>query len=120
MKALLSIKPEFVEKIIKGEKKFEYRRKIFKREVESVIIYASSPTKVVIGEFLIEDIIEKDLNLLWSITCKYSGIEEEFFWFYFKGVEKGYALKIGELKLYDEPFNIEKFGVKPPQSFVYI
>lgn len=31
MKVLLSIKPEFVEKIFAGEKKFEYRRTIFKK-----------------------------------------------------------------------------------------
>ena len=30
MKVLLSIKPEFVEKIFSGEKRFEYRKNIFK------------------------------------------------------------------------------------------
>lgn len=43
MRVLLSIKPEFVKKIISGEKKYEFRRKIFKRDVKIVIIYASYP-----------------------------------------------------------------------------
>lgn len=120
MKVLLSIKPEFVEKIITGEKKFEFRRKIFKKDVESVIIYTSSPWQVVVGEFLIDDIIESELNLLWEITHKYSGIEEDFFWEYFKGKKCGYAIKIGELKLYDSYRKIDKFGVTPPQSYIYV
>jgi len=120
MKVLLSIKPEFVEKIINGEKKFEFRRKIFKQEVDIVVIYASSPLKLVVGEFVIEDIIKKDLDLLWKITNKYAGINEDYFWQYFKGVEFGYALKIGKLNLYENPIKIERFGLKPPQSYLYL
>jgi len=120
MKVLLSIKPEFIQKIITGEKKFEYRRRIFKKDVESVIIYASSPWKVVIGEFLIDEIIEKELNILWQETHKYSGIDKDFFCRYFDGVKIGYAIKIGKLCLYEKPIRIEKLGKKPPQSFLYI
>lgn len=121
MKVLLSIKPEFVEKIIKGEKKFEFRRRIFSRKVESVVIYATSPWKVVIGEFSVEEIIESDLVTLWIKTKDYSGIDEKFFWEYFKGLEKGFAIKIGDIKLYQHYLDIEKnFGVKPPQSYIYI
>lgn len=120
MKVLLSIKPEFVEKIIKGEKKFEYRRRIFKREVECIVIYASSPRKAIVGEFLIEEIIEKEIKLLWQETHKYSGIDKDIFWKYFDGVKLGYAIKIGKLKVYKNPIKIEKFGKKPPQSFLYL
>jgi len=38
MKALLSIKPEFVEEIIEGRKKFEYRKKVFKRPLKIGIV----------------------------------------------------------------------------------
>ncbi len=120
MKVLLSIKPEFVEKIINGEKKFEFRRKIFKKDVDKVVIYATSPLKLVVGEFVIEEIIKKDLDLLWQITNKYAGINEDYFWQYFKGVYFGYALKIGEVKLYDNYLKIQDIGLTPPQSYVYL
>ena len=42
MKALLSIKPEFVNEILTGRKKYEYRKRIFKQDIEAVVIYASS------------------------------------------------------------------------------
>ena len=57
MKILLSIKPEFAEKILDGTKKFEFRRRVHTRpEVKSVIIYATMPVGRVIGEFSIERI----------------------------------------------------------------
>ena len=59
MKVLLSIKPEYVEKIFSKEKKYEFRKSIFKNpNIKSIIIYSSSPVKKVVGEFEIENIIQ--------------------------------------------------------------
>ena len=58
MKALLSIKPEFVSKIFTGEKIFEYRKAVFKRPmVKTVVIYSTMPVGKIVGEFEIEEII---------------------------------------------------------------
>ena len=52
MKVVLSIKPEFANKIFDGSKKFEFRKVIFKNEkIKTVIVYASSPVQKVIGGF---------------------------------------------------------------------
>ncbi|URA10895.1 ASCH domain-containing protein [Thermospira aquatica] len=121
MKVILSIKPEFVEKIINGEKKFEYRRKIFKKDVEKVIIYASSPIKLVVGEFIIEDILSRKLDELWELTKEESGISKQYFYEYFKGLDNGYAIKIKEFKRYEKPCNLRNLNIfYTPQSFVYI
>ena len=43
---LLSIKPEYAEKIFAGIKTYEYRRKIFKDgSVKTVVVYVTSPIK---------------------------------------------------------------------------
>lgn len=43
MKAMLSIKPEYVDRILKGEKTYEFRRRIFRRhDVDTIVIYSSS------------------------------------------------------------------------------
>ncbi|HDT8147195.1 TPA: hypothetical protein RD696_002696, partial [Enterococcus faecalis] len=47
---LLSIHPKFVDKIMTGEKKFEFRRVIAKRNPNKIIIYSTSPVCKVIGE----------------------------------------------------------------------
>lgn len=119
---ILSIKPEFVNKIFTGIKKYEFRRSIFKRSnIDKVIIYASSPIKMVIGEFKIEEIICSNIENLWEKTKGSSGISKEYFCKYFEDKEKGYAIKIKNYKRYKKPLCLKKdFGLTPPQSYVYL
>lgn len=120
---LLSIKPQFAEKIFDGSKRFEFRTKVFSnRNVKKVIVYASLPIGKVIGEFEIEDILELKPGYLWKRTRKYSGISKDFFDSYFCGREIGYAIKIGKTRKYRTALDLQKnFNVKrPPQFFVYI
>lgn len=120
---LLSIKPEFAEKIFQGTKKYEFRKALFKnRNIKKVVVYASAPISKVIGEFEIEDILKHDTESLWAKTKKHSGIPKDYFDNYFNGREFGYAIKIRESKLYKVPLDLNKhFKVKyPPQSFMYI
>ena len=121
MKVLLSIKPEFANKIFEGTKKFEFRKSIFKKEVKTVVVYASSPLQQVIGEFEIECILHLELDTLWSITHMESGISEIFFYKYFDDKERGYAIQIKNVKRYDKPKNLkEEYNLLPPQSFAYL
>ncbi|MDD5162962.1 MAG: ASCH domain-containing protein [Candidatus ainarchaeum sp.] len=122
MNVLLSIKPEYAEKIFSGEKQYEYRRLIFKnRDISQVIVYASSPIKKVIGEFEIKKIFFDDIESLWNKTKYHSGISEENFFKYFLNKERGYAIKIGKFFKYEQPLCLkEKYGLMPPQSFAYI
>lgn len=121
MIVLLSIKPEFAWLIFDGTKKFEYRKTIFKRKVEKVIVYASSPVSKVIGEFTIEEVLFEELGELWSKTQHHSGISEQFFYSYFTNRDKGYAIRIGEFTVYEDPQPLhDTYGVHPPQSFAYL
>lgn len=122
MKVLLSIKPEFAEKIFDGTKKYEFRRSVFKNEnVKIVVVYASSPVQQVIGEFEIESILNHSIEDLWQITKEYSGISEKFFFKYFSNREKGYAIKIRKAKRYSRALSLkEDFNATPPQSFMYL
>lgn len=122
MKVLLSIKPEFANKIFEGTKKFEFRKVIFKKyNVKTVVVYASSPICKVIGEFEIEKIISLNPKEIWHITEKESGITESFFFQYFADRNIAHAIKIKKTKKYPSPLSIkEHFKVIPPQSFIYI
>ena len=124
MKALLSIKPEFVEEIIEGRKKFEYRKKVFKRsDISSIVVYATKPYGKVVGEFEIETILEENIDKLWSDTKHLSGISEEFFYEYFKDRDSGFAIQIKKFKEYKKHLELSEFDstIKTaPQSFCYI
>ena len=122
MKVVLSIKPEFANKIFDGSKRFEFRKNIFKKEdVRSILVYASSPVQKVIGEFEIEEIINERLENLWEITHEYSGISKDYFDDYFSEKESGYAIKVINEQLYDQPKCLkEDYNLHPPQSFAYL
>ena len=122
MKVLLSIKPEFAKKIFEGEKKYEFRRTLFKnKEIKEVVVYASSPVQKVIGKFEIDKILSESIDDLWEETKFSSGIEESYYRKYFEGKENGFAIKIKKATMFKKEFDIqEKYGMKPPQSFAYI
>lgn len=122
MKVVLSIKPEFANKIFDGTKKFEFRKAIFKNDkIKTVIVYASSPVQQVIGEFEIEKIINHDIDTLWDLTQQFSGISEDYFYQYFSEKEIGYAIKIKKTKKYRQPKCLRAdYNLLPPQSFAYL
>lgn len=122
MKVVLSIKPEFANKIFDGSKKFEFRKAIFKnKNVKSIIVYSSSPVQKVIGEFEIGKIFNNDLDTLWELTSEFSGITEDFFYEYFSKKEKGFAIQIKNKIKYKVPKCLKTdFNLNPPQSFAYV
>jgi len=54
---LLSIKPKYSKLIFDGSKKFEFRKIIAKKAVDKIIVYSSSPDKVIIGEVYVTGIV---------------------------------------------------------------
>lgn len=124
MKVLLSIKPQYVDQIIKGNKKYEFRKKIFKRkeEVEEVYIYSTSPVKKIVGYFKFNRIIEDHPERLWEEYKEHSGIAEFEFFEYFKEKDLGFAIEINQLKVFDTPIDPRMFmpNFVAPQSFRYL
>ncbi|NOG26603.1 ASCH domain-containing protein [Lysinibacillus fusiformis] len=123
MKVLLSIKPEFVEKIFSGEKQFEYRRSIFKNpNVDTIIVYSTMPVGKIVGEFKIQQILNLNIEELWTETQSKSGLNYSFYKSYFHDKDMGYAIKIDNVKEYKKPLSLSQVNkdLKAPQSFCYI
>jgi predicted transcriptional regulator len=122
MEVLLSIKPEFAEKIFRGDKKYEFRKLLFKHpDIKKIYVYASSPVQKVIGEFSIDQILKAEKKNLWNLTKEGAGISEEYFFKYFTNHTHGFAIKIKKTKRYKRPKCIRNdFNAFPPQSFLYI
>lgn len=125
MNALLSIKPEFAEKILSGEKKYEFRRTSFRDadKIDTVYLYASSPDQKVVGAFVIDTVIEDDPEQLWEEYGHKSGISNrEQFMKYYEGTNTGYAFKIDAIQEFNTPYDpwsqVEDFA--PPTSFYYM
>src|SRR5271155_3329385 len=78
-RALLSIRPPYAEAIFRGEKRFEFRRAIFRKAVDVVVVYITSPTCLVVGEFDVPAVISDAVEDLWSRTSRHAGIDRELF-----------------------------------------
>ena len=82
MNLLISIKPEFVNKILANEKLYEFRKSIFKQKVDKIFIYSTYPVKKIVGYFEASEIICKSPQELWNSFSEVSGISKKDFFKY--------------------------------------
>ena len=120
-KMLLSIKPEYVDKIVSGKKKYEFRKFHCHEDVDTIVIYATAPIKKVVAEVTLMDIIEGDVEYVWHKTKGFGGILEKDYKAYYEGRKGAIAYQLGKVTLYDEPMELKDLGLDyVPQSFAYI
>jgi len=122
MSVLLSIKPKYIEQIENGSKLYEFRRVIFKQDIEEIYVYATAPIKQIVGKICIDEIIEDTPKNLWGNFKQKAGINKKDFFEYFSGKEKGYAIKIKDFISFEEPIDPyqENPEFVPPQSYAYL
>jgi len=118
---LLSINPEYVGRIMCGEKKYEFRKNLCKRKVDKIIIYSTSPVMKVVGEAEVEEVLVDEPKKIWEITKNHSGINQEFFEEYYDGRTQAVAYKLNNIVKYAKPKVLADYGVNAaPQSFCYL
>jgi predicted transcriptional regulator len=123
---LLSVRPEYAEKIFEGIKTVELRRTRPRLcEGDVVIVYASSPTKALIGAFEVEKVIQKPLKDLWHEVQKKAGISYDDFCCYYEGVSVGCGIFLDKPCSFNEPIKLDRLrqesnNFRPPQSYRYL
>ena len=119
---LMPINPEYVDEILAGRKKYEYRKVRAKRNnIDKMLIYSTSPIMKVVAEVDIKEILEEKPEKLWEMTKCESGITKDFYNKYFKNRNIAIAYKLGTIKVYDNPQSLDAIGINyVPQSFVYL
>jgi len=123
MNALLSIKPTYVQAIVKGDKRYEFRKSIFtKKKLEKVYIYSTAPVKKIVGSFRVGRIFEDHPERLWNQLKRFSGLNYIEFFRYFEGKERGFAIEIESVEEFKNPIDPKDFipNFVPPQSFYYL
>ena len=123
MKILLSIRPEFAELILCGEKAYEFRRVVFRdQSVRSALIYATRPIGQIIGQFDIAGVISGPPTTIWKQTRHRAGVTRSLFTSYFAGQRIAYALAVAKTTRFRRPLELKEVipsGVAP-QSFTYV
>lgn len=119
---LMPINPQYVDEILAGRKKYEYRKiKAKRKNVDKMIIYSTYPIMKVVAEVDVKEILEEAPEKLWEITKSESGITKSFYNKYYKNKDTAIAYKLGEIKIYNEPKELNDIGINyVPQSFIYL
>lgn len=118
-KVLISIKSEYCDKIFAGEKLVEFRR-YFTSTANRLIVYSSGREKKIVGSIDVISINKLGINEAWGKYYYVSGIEKDRFFEYFKGLDEGYAIELGNIiKDNISPSSCFKY-FSPPQSYMYI
>jgi predicted transcriptional regulator len=118
---LMSITPVVGRRIMSGKKKYEYRRSIFRKPVNRVYLYLSSPEQKIVGYFMFQGFIEGTVWEIWEATKTESAATEAAYLDYFKGTNKAFAIRIEEFINFVDPVDPwKKSGFLPPQSFRYV
>jgi type I restriction enzyme S subunit len=121
---ILSIKPEFSKKILAGDKKIELRKKVgqFFIEGNTIYIYESSPTKMLVATCIIEKIKTIRVGEITSKQLEEACVERTFYDTYFKGKDVANLIYLTNVNLIRRPLSLEflkQFEFAPPQSFCY-
>ncbi|MCF0134305.1 MAG: ASCH domain-containing protein [Blautia sp.] len=118
---LLSIRPEYAQRIIDGTKQFEFRTRQCREDITKIIFYSTVPESKVVGEAEIESVIVGAPSTVWEQTKHAAGIPRSFFRQYYKGRKVAVAYKLKNVIAYDEPKSLADYGITHvPQSFIYV
>jgi predicted transcriptional regulator len=123
---VMSIRPEYADKIMAGQKTIELRRRIPKslRLGQTVYIYASSPQKALVGAAIVTDVKRLPVSRLWRHYAKLACVQEEAFQRYFCGLDEGFGLLLSHVVRFKSPIPVaelrDRFGFVPPQSYRYV
>jgi predicted transcriptional regulator len=124
---LLSIRPEYANKIFDRTKTVELRRvrPRLLNEGDRVVVYVSSPQQAVVGSFKVDNIVEKPVTELWEEVEKLAGISHEDFYDYYYGVRLGVGIFLKDIHRFSQPVELHRLrnklpNLKPPQSFRYL
>ena len=134
-KIMLAIKPEYVEEIFDGLKRYEYRRKFPNHPISQIVIYETAPVSKVVGTVDVDEMLIANTATLYEKTKRWAGISKDKFYEYFgitgedhasfyKGNPWYYprvAYSLNHPTIFSSPIPIEKYGLRgAPQSYVYL
>ncbi|PKP54503.1 MAG: hypothetical protein CVT90_00935 [Candidatus Altiarchaeales archaeon HGW-Altiarchaeales-3] len=122
MIAILSIKTQYVKEILNGNKKYEFRKTSFKKDVEEILVYVTKPVGKFVCKFYVGEIIKDTPENLWRSFRDSSGLTKEGFFTYFSNRKKGVAIEIRDVEEFSKPINPKTLFPKftPPQSWMYV
>jgi predicted transcriptional regulator len=122
---LLAIRPRFANAILAGHKTVELRRQrpaVAPRTI--VLLYATSPTKALVGSAQLAAIHTGTPDNLWATHGSSAAITRAEYDGYFRGTDMAVALTLTAVERLAEPIPLSRmrshYSLEPPQSYRFI
>lgn len=121
---LMSIKPQFAERIFGGTKGVELRRLRLNVDAgDVVVVYASAPVSGVVGAFVVGGVVADGVRRMWNERADSLGVTREEYDAYFEGASMAYGIVVGE-RVSFAPVSLRELrervpGFSPPQSYSF-
>lgn len=122
---VLSIRPQYSDKILSGDKTVELRRRFPVSAPRGAVayIYSTSPVRAMVGLAEIKNVLKLPVYQIWKNYEEHALIEKDDFNKYFEGLDFGYVLVFDDVRSLSRPIPLaelrEQFGFEPPQSYLY-
>lgn len=120
--ALMSIHPAYASAILDGSKTVEFRKRRLADDIKTVVIYATSPVRRVVGTFDVGEIIEGSPAQIWARFGRRGSITKADFFHYYANAATAVAISVTNTKSFATPLALHQ--LKPdstaPQSFSYL
>lgn len=123
---LVSIRPEYVARILTGEKRVELRRTFPSRVASggTMLIYETTPRRAIVASCEVSGVEDLPVETIWRRYRAVAGIDRAQFDAYYRGSEAGVVLRLGEVRAAKREIPLARmratYELTPPQSFAYI
>jgi predicted transcriptional regulator len=121
---LFSIRPQFADKILRGEKAVEIRRRFSpKWKGHKAAIYSSKPTRAVIGQAMISEVVSGTPEAIWLQFRDLLGCTKSEYDAYAHSTNEVFAITLDHVLPYSAPLSLSQmehllnFNLTPPQSY---
>lgn len=121
---LMSIKPQYAQKILHGTKLVEIRKRFSDRWVGSrAVLYASSPQKALVGEATVRAVTSGAPKDVWEQFAAQIGCTGQEFEAYVGDASEIAAIELEDVIPYKEPVSLSQVShlvqedLRPPQSY---
>lgn len=123
---LLSVRPRFARLLLDGSKTVELRRvRPGIAQGALVLIYASSPTRTLVGSARVAGIQAASTECIWQEHGPETGVTRREYDDYFSGIDTAVAISLVDVRPLERPRPLHDLrrrleGFRPPQSFRYL
>lgn len=120
--ALLSIRPEYVERILDGTKRVEFRKTKLSSELRYVVVYCTSPVKRVVAFFRVGAVVQGAPRHIWAQYRNVAGVSYALFRDYYQESNSAVAIEVDQVFQLRKPIALRDLDdeLSPPQSFQYV